>query len=83
MDPVLEEMAAIQHDIWAHWMKYMFSKCQVSSEGMPIIPKALADRWARQVTTKYADLPEEEKQSDREVVNQFMLKQLTALRDSG
>lgn len=73
-DPhLLEKLAAQEHDRWAGWMEYLFSKCQFkpnpASPGVgsfeAIIPAASVDHWQRQIDTKYADLSEREKESDR------------------
>jgi hypothetical protein len=72
---LLERLAAYAHEAWSGWMKYMFSKSAgPTSEavlgrtraGSFIIPPELVERWTRQMTTEYQDLPEEEKQSDRD-----------------
>ena len=60
-----EKLAEYAHDAWSGWMKYMFSKCEKLEGGAVIIPKASVERWERQMNTKYEDLPEEEKHSDR------------------
>ncbi len=61
-----ENLAKLEHTQWSHWMLYMYSLCSQDEEGNYIIPKEKAERWLRQMNTKYKDLPEEEKQSDRE-----------------
>lgn len=63
-DEVLERLAALEHDQWSGWMKYMFSKC-TEEDGKTIIPAELVERWKRQMETPYDELPEEEKESDR------------------
>ncbi|HUS50017.1 MAG TPA: hypothetical protein VMZ91_07620 [Candidatus Paceibacterota bacterium] len=69
-----EEMAAICHDQWAGWMKYLFSKGRTDTEkiGNFIIPKEFVDRWTRQMNTKYQDLTEKEKDSDRIEADKFL-----------
>ena len=61
-----EELAAYAHDTWSGWMRYMFSKVSntVDQEGAVTIPSQLARRWLRQMETAYADLPENERESD-------------------
>lgn len=77
----LEEKADKQHQIWSHWMKYMFSQCDFGlptvmsaiENGSCIIPKEKVKRWAKQMNTDYKDLAENEKQSDIDIVNNFKL----------
>ena len=61
-----EALAAYAHEAWSGWMKYMFEKSIVNSDGSLTIPEPLVKRWARQATTLYQDLPESEKESDRD-----------------
>ena len=56
----VERIAAVQHEIWSHWMRFLFGECVV------IAPAELERRWRRQMNTPYAELTEEEKESDRE-----------------
>jgi hypothetical protein len=60
-----EMLAALSHQIWSNWMRYLLSTATRSSDGSLTIPLALAARWFRQAYTPYADLPEGEKESDR------------------
>lgn len=64
--PQLEKFAAVQHEIWSHWMKYLFSVCQKNEDGTYTIPLDQAEHWQRQMLTPYAELSEAEKESDRE-----------------
>ncbi len=66
MTELYEKLAAIQHDIWAHWMKYLFSV----SPGGEISPENYK-RWTTQLNTHYTDLTEKEKDSDREQVDKY------------
>ena len=68
----LETLAATQHDIWAHWMKYLFDQCTLSSEGMAI-PFGEVSRWVRQMNTSYAELSEGEKDSDRDQAKKIIV----------
>jgi hypothetical protein len=65
MSDLLERLANTQHTIWAHWMRYQFSKSQRLPDGSLVIPAELVARWEKQMNTLYADLSEAEKQSDR------------------
>lgn len=72
---VVEIMADVEHDRWAGWQKYFFSKCLLKPQsqvgGMDdryiyfALPKDLYERWTRQIETPYSELSEEEKDSDR------------------
>ncbi len=77
-EPV-EELADLVHEIWADWMKYMFSKGQKRFDGTWVMPFDLRRRWQRQMNTPYEELTEEEKESDREIA----LRILHLLREIG
>ena len=63
---IVECLASVQHEIWAHWMSYLFSVCEVNDDGSVTIPADKVWRWSRQVSTDYNGLSESEKDSDRE-----------------
>ncbi len=63
---VTERLAEYAHEAWSGWMKYMFGKSSLYVDGTVVIPEELVSRWGRQMNTKYEDLPEKEKNSDRE-----------------
>lgn len=60
-----EAVADCQHEIWSHWMKYLFT-CGEDLNGDFVIPKEKVDRWKRQMKTSYDELTEKEKDSDRD-----------------
>lgn len=60
-----ELLANYAHEAWSGWMDYLFGKCTVNRQGDCVIPCELYKRWYRQLTTPYADLPNNEKESDR------------------
>lgn len=60
-----EQLAAYSHGAWAGWMRYMFSKGTHNDDGTWTMPADCVARWSRQMNTEYADLPENEKPSDR------------------
>jgi len=79
---IRENLAAVQHEIWAHWMRYMFTQGHffqtltgenvdkvVETWGMPA-DKVI--RWQRQMNTLYSDLTETEKDSDREQADKIL-----------
>ena len=63
---VTERLAEYAHEAWSGWMNYMFEKSLLYPDGAVLISKELAARWRRQANIEYNDLPEDEKDSDRE-----------------
>ena len=53
---LVEKLAALEQDQWAHWTKYMLSN--LTDENI--------ERWKKQIDTPYSELSEKEKDSDRE-----------------
>jgi hypothetical protein len=68
MSDFIEELADKEHASWGRWMQYLFSKSEGHGDGSITIPASLALRWFRQADTPYAELSEQEKQSDRDEV---------------
>lgn len=74
-----EQLAEYAHDAWSSWMKYLFQQGQFKGkivEGKHvmewIMPAWFVERWQRQMNTPYADLPESEKESDREEADRML-----------
>lgn len=65
---VLEELAAIEHQRWAHWQRHLHEKGTKMVDGSLVLPPDLIMRWERQIETMYDLLSEKEKDSDREQV---------------
>ena len=63
--PLRESLAEYAHVAWAGWMQYLFGKSTRNADGTVTIPAWAVERWTRQAETEYADLPENEKDSDR------------------
>ena len=79
---LLEELASIEHERWAHWELYLHKKCEPLPDGSLRIPADLVDQWTRQATTRYEDLTEDEKDSDREQVQRYLPTLMKALGQS-
>lgn len=61
-----EALADQEHDRWSRWMKHQFDQGTFNDDGTWTMPAEKVEHWTRQMTTPYADLFEEEKDSDRE-----------------
>jgi hypothetical protein len=55
VENLVERLAAMEHEQWAHWTRYMLDN---------LTPENIA-RWKRQIETPYQELSEREKESDR------------------
>ena len=64
-DSTIENMADVAHQSWSGWMKYMFGKSAKNDDGTVTLPADQVERWERQMETPYAELSDEEKESDR------------------
>lgn len=60
-----EKIASEMHEIWIHWMKYLFARCNRNEQSRLVIPFDCEVRWKNQMGTLYDDLSESEKESDR------------------
>jgi hypothetical protein len=81
--PVMELLAAVEHERWSHWQRYLHSQCVPAEDGSLVIPAALVSKWTRQMSTAYADLTEVERESDREQVRKYLPMIGSALRATG
>lgn len=70
--PLRESLAAEVHEAWSGWMRYLFGKCIEVGDGCLEIPAWAVKRWRRQMNTPYSELPEEEKQSDRDEADRYL-----------
>jgi hypothetical protein len=57
-------IAAVQHEIWAHWQVWVFEVSTANPDGSVTIPASLVTRWRRQIQTPYSHLTESEQASD-------------------
>lgn len=77
-----EVLAEYAHEAWSGWMKYMLGKAEPihrlkegterGVEKCLLIPEWAVERWTRQMNMSYAELPENEKQSDREEADKML-----------
>lgn len=68
----LERLAAIEHERWAHWQRYMHDKASRNEDGSLTLPADLVARWERLIVTPYSDLTEAERESDRDQVRRYL-----------
>ena len=66
---LLEKLADLEHDRWSRWQNYVHSKCTAIDDGRGnislVIPAEFVKHWERQLRTKFGNLSETEKESDR------------------
>ena len=74
MNDLREQLAALEHEQWSGWMKYLFEKSKEDDDGCAKIPASLVARWKRQMNTSYTDLTEHEKESDRAEADKVIVR---------
>jgi hypothetical protein len=72
LDQLLEKLAAVEHERWSHWQRYLHDKGKRQPDGSLLLPAELVARWDAQMNTPYAGLTEEMKESDREQVRRYL-----------
>ena len=82
LEAVLERLAAIEHERWAHWQRYIHSRAEQLPDGSMVIPADLVARWSKQIETPYEALTAEERESDREQVRRYLPEIVEALTTS-
>lgn len=69
---LVEQLAAVEHERWSHWQRYVHTKCVRQPDGSLLLPADLVARWEKQIDTKYAELDDQERESDREQVRKYL-----------
>jgi len=72
LNELLEKLAALEHERWAGWMRYLFTKGEDLPNGLVLLGGNWADRWRRQMDTPYEQLSEAEKESGRKEVRKTL-----------
>ena len=72
LNGLLDTLAAVEHERWSHWQRYMHSKGVAQSDGSLLLPAVLVERWEKQISTPYEKLSDEEKESDQEQVRRYL-----------
>ena len=72
-DPeLIEQLAAVEHERWSDWQRYLFAQCEHAADGSLVVPAELVRRWSRQMDAPFAALPDDEKDSDRKQVERYL-----------
>lgn len=72
MSALREALSDVSHSIWSHWMKWQFSVGTFNKDGTWTMPVEKVERWQRQMNTSYVELPENEKEGDREQADKIL-----------
>lgn len=68
-----EKLAAIEHERWSDWQRYMHSKMLTNDNEDKYyhLKNMWFKRWQRQIETPYANLTDQEQASDMEQVDRY------------
>jgi hypothetical protein len=80
---LLEELASIEHERWAHWQRYLHNKAERRPDGSLVFPAELVERWEAQIATPFDQLTAAEQESDREQVRRYLPVIAKALSGDG
>ena len=72
LNELMDTLAAVEHERWSHWQRYMHNKCIPQGDGALLIPAEFVKRWEKQIVTQYSELTDAEKESDREQVRKYL-----------
>lgn len=78
---LLNALAAIEHERWAHWQRYIHNQGVRQPDGSLMIPAALVARWDEQINTPYSQLSADEQRSDQDQVKRYLPVIREALAD--
>jgi hypothetical protein len=69
----LDELATVEHERWAHWQRFLHGQGLPHGEdGSIVLPGELVRRWERQLSMRFSQLSEAEKESDRDQVRRYL-----------
>ncbi len=72
MSGLRDDLAAVQHEIWSHWMKYLRSQGKYVGDHF-LLDGDDMEKWMKQTATPYSELSEKEQRSDREQADKVIL----------
>src|SRR5690606_28823816 len=56
LNSLVERLAAVEHERWSHWQRYMHDQGERLQDGSLRIPAELVARWETQITRPYVQL---------------------------
>jgi len=68
-EQLFEKLAEIEHERWSDWQGWCHKVLRENCPSPEL--EAVLERWDRQIATPYAELSEQEKESDREQVRRY------------
>jgi hypothetical protein len=71
VDELRERLAALEHERWSNWQRWVHKVSHRNDDGSLTIPAAYVAKWDRQIATPYAELSEAEKDADRHEVGRY------------
>jgi hypothetical protein len=69
---LLEKLASIEHERWAHWQGFMHEQGERQPDGGLLLSAELISKWDRLIATPYAHLTVDEQESDRDQVRRYL-----------
>jgi hypothetical protein len=81
LDRLVDALAAVEHERWSHWQRYMHDQATRQADGSLLLPASLVERWETQIKTNFSSLSDAEKESDREQVRKYLPVIIEALSD--
>lgn len=68
-----ERLAEYAHDAWSSYMAYFLKRLDQDNDGNLVIPKAYARNLHSLIATSYSELPEDDRQGDREEADKMLV----------
>jgi hypothetical protein len=59
LNGLIEQSAAVEHERWSHWQRYLHGQSVRQPDGSLLIPAELVARWEKQIHSKYAELSDQ------------------------
>lgn len=72
LEQSIDRLAAVEHERWAHWQRYMHENGTRLDDGSLVLPAELVERWDEQIARPFHALSPEEQESDREQVRRYV-----------